>query len=51
MASICNDTDLFNNAFSAAKEILDLDPELSMAHHVLLRDEISAFISNASTIS
>ena len=51
MASVCNDTDLFNSAFSAAKEILSEDPELSMANHVLLRDEISAFICNTSTIS
>ena len=51
MASVCNDADLFNNAFSAAKEILKDDPELGMAHHVLLRDEISAFIYNTSTIS
>lgn len=51
MASISNDGDLFNNAFLAAKEILADDPELAMAHHVLLRDEISAFIYNTSTIS
>ena len=51
MASICNDGDLFNSAFSAAKEILDSDPELGMAHHALLRDEITAFIYNTSTIS
>ena len=51
MASVCNDSDLFNNAFAAAKEILSSDPELSMAHHVLLREEISAFICNTSTIS
>lgn len=51
MASICNDGDLFNNAFSAAKEILMQDPGLSMAHHTLLKDEINAFIYNTSTIS
>ena len=51
MASICNDGDLFNNAFSAAKDILGNDPELSMAHHVHLKDEITAFIYNTSTIS
>ena len=51
MASICNDGDLFGNAFSAAKEILDRDPELSFAHHHLLKEEISAFIYNTSTIS
>ncbi len=51
MASICNDGDLFNNAFSAAKDILASDPELSMAHHVLLKEEITAFIYNTSTIS
>lgn len=51
MASVCNDSDLFNNAFAAAKDILSSDPELSMAHHVLLRDEITAFICNTSTIS
>lgn len=51
MAPLCNDADLFNNALFAAKEILNCDPELDMAHHVLLRDEISAFIYNTSTIS
>lgn len=51
MASICNDGDLFNSAFSAAKEMLLEDPELSMAHHVLLREGISAFMCNTSTIS
>ncbi len=51
MASICNDGDLFNNAFSAAKEILDSDPKLDFAHHRLLKDEIAVFIYNTSTIS
>ena len=51
MASICNDGDLFNSAFSAAKEMLLEDPQLSMAHHVLLREGISAFMCNTSTIS
>ena len=51
MASICNDGDLFNNAFSAAKDILDTDAELKQAHHALLREEIAAFIYNTSTIS
>ena len=51
MASICNDGDLFDSAFSAAKDILSEDPELKMAHHSLLRDEITAFIYNTSTIS
>ena len=51
MAPLNNDADLFNNAFFAAKEILSCDPELNMAHHILLREEISAFIYNTSTIS
>ena len=51
MASICNDGDLFNNAFSAARDIISEDPELNMAHHALLKDEIAAFIYNTSTIS
>lgn len=51
MASICNDTDLFNDAFSTAKQVLDNDPQLSYAHHALLREEINAFIYNTSTIS
>jgi ATP-dependent DNA helicase RecG len=51
MASICNDGDLFNYAFSAAREILKDDPELSMANHILLKEEIAAFIYNTSTIS
>ena len=51
MAPLCNDADLFSNALSTAKEILNSDPELVMAHHHLLREEISAFIYNTSTIS
>ena len=51
MASVCNDADLFSNAISASNDILNDDPSLSMAHHALLRDEISAFIYNTSTIS
>lgn len=51
MAPLCNDGDLFNFAFAAAKEILKSDPELKMANHVLLSEEISAFIYNTSTIS
>jgi ATP-dependent DNA helicase RecG len=51
MASICNDTELFNTAFSTAKEILLTDPDLSMPGNSLLRAEISAFIYNTSTIS
>ena len=51
MASICNDGDLFSNAFSAAKDILANDPELKTAEHALLRDEITAFMYNTSTIS
>ena len=50
MASVCNDGDLFNNAFSAARSIVNDDPELNMAHHALLRNEITVFI-NTSTIS
>lgn len=51
MASICNDGDLFNSAFTAAKEILDSDPGLDHAHHALLKNEIASFIYNTSTIS
>ena len=51
MASISNDGDLLNSAFASAKEILNEDSELTMAHHALLRDEISSFIYNTSTIS
>ena len=51
MAPLCNDGDLFNQAFAAAKEILNSDPGLNTAHHALLREEISAFIYNTSTIS
>ena len=51
MASLCNDGELLSYAFAAAKDMLSEDPELSMAHHVLIRDEISAFIYNTSTIS
>ena len=51
MASRCNDADLMNNSFSAAKEILSEDPSLSFAKNHLLKNEIAAFIYNTSTIS
>ena len=51
IASICNDSELFNNAFTAAGDILQEDPGLNMAHNHLMRSEISAFIYNTSTIS
>ncbi len=51
MASVCNDTDLFNTAFTAAKKITDSDPFLIMDEHALLKKELSSFIYNSSTIS
>lgn len=50
-ASRVSGSDLFESAFLSAKEILDEDPDLSFANHVLLKDEINAFMSNTSTIS
>lgn len=52
LASLCNDSELFNTAFSAAKEIVQKDPTLSHSEHLGLREELNKYIlHDNSTIS
>ncbi len=52
MASICNDGDLLNSAFGAAKKIVDKDPYLLLPEHSMLKEELAELVyDNASTIS
>ena len=51
IASSYSDNDLFNSAFSIAKNIISKDPEMLMPEHSLLRYTISGFIFNHSIIS
>ena len=51
-ASMCNDTDLFSKAFATAKEIINIDPELSLPMHKELKKNISLKLkTSTSTIS
>jgi ATP-dependent DNA helicase RecG len=51
-ANLLDNSDLLQKAFSAAKSIISIDPELALSEHKLLRDEIDRRISiSPSTIS
>lgn len=51
-ANLLDNSDLLQKAFSAAKTIISIDPELALSEHKLLRDEIDRRISiSPSTIS
>ena len=51
-AQMCDDTTLFDNAFSIAKKLLESDPKLDKAENLLLRDELYKLTKiNSSTIS
>ena len=51
-ASTCEDTRLFDEAFSIAKAIVEADPTLTMPEHAELRSSVeSALVSGASSIS
>ena len=51
-ANLLDNSDLLQKAFSAAKSIVSIDPELALADHQLLREEINRRISiSPSTIS
>ena len=51
-ASSCDSTELFNTAFSAAKSIIEQDPELSLPIHERLRQEVEGRMKiSTSTIS
>ncbi len=52
LASLCNDKELFDSAFSEAKGMIGADPELSLPEHSALRSELEKRISpTTSTIS
>lgn len=50
-AKICDDNDLFENAFSTARSIVESDPELQLEEHTLLKNMLADTIGEASTIS
>ncbi len=50
-AADCDDTTLFDSAFSHAKAIAERDPELTLPEHTLLREEVKHRITKASDIS
>ncbi len=51
-AGMCDDTELFESAFAAAKYITERDPELKMSEHKLLGEALSEkMLINASSIS
>ena len=52
MAKLCDDTELFNSAFSSAKQIISDDPELLKLENYGLRELLSEnFENNTSSIS
>lgn len=50
-ASVCDDTELFNSAFSEAKALAASDPNLTDYEHVPLREEMSRRVMRVSDIS
>lgn len=50
-ASGCDDKDLFDEAFAAAKTIASTDPTLTKTEHVSLRNEMASRIMRVSDIS
>ena len=51
-AKLCDDTELMQSAFSTAKQILSIDPSLTLSEHLLLRKKLGELIkNNASSIS
>jgi ATP-dependent DNA helicase RecG len=52
LAKLCDDTLLLDNAFSAAKELLNTDPSLSAPENILLREALADYLTASnSTIS
>ena len=45
-AKLCDDTELFTSAFSAAKAIVNSDPELELDEHLLLKRALGSIIEN-----
>ena len=51
-AQMCDDRELFNKAFSSAKGLLEIDPELTLPEHAELKAELSRVsVINSSTVS
>ncbi len=51
-ATLCDSTELMTSAFSAAKAIIDSDPELSLPEHQMIKNEADQFMTQSiSTIS
>ena len=51
-ANLCDNSDLLQKAFSVAKSIIAIDPELKLREHKLLREEINRrILVSPSTIS
>ena len=51
-ATLCESTELMTSAFSAAKAIIEMDPELTHPEHASIKSEAKRFITqNISTIS
>ncbi|MBO5908642.1 MAG: ATP-dependent DNA helicase RecG [Clostridia bacterium] len=48
-ASMCDDSDLFQSAFSAAKSIVDSDPLLEDAEHLGLRSHVENYLKVSSS--
>ena len=51
LASICDDAELFDIAFSCAKSIIESDPELKMGEHYMLGKMLDSIVRPSSTIS
>ena len=51
LASICDEPDLFELAFSTAKSIIKIDPELKLSEHRLLGEMLDSIVKPSSTIS
>ncbi len=51
LASSCDDTTLFEAAFSSAKDIIKDDPTLSLSEHFLIKQSLAHLTDNSSTIS
>jgi ATP-dependent DNA helicase RecG len=48
-AKLCDDTDLMQSAFGAAKQILSIDPSLSLPDHLLLKQKLGELLKNNSS--
>ena len=49
-SSMCNNPNLFNVAFSTAKAIIEIDPDLSLPEHKSIKEEIDKILNISSSI-